>query len=112
MLCSGAPQVPQAVPQVPQLLPMSQPHSLLCLHARTRNGSATAPLKCRVESGIAEWQKAGEGKAGLIFSGAHPGDGLRSVSEANAMLKHALEVYGQGSDMPARWAMRIIGAST
>lgn len=31
----------------------------------------------------------------LIFSGSHPGDGIRNVTEANAMLKYALSITQQ-----------------
>ncbi len=30
----------------------------------------------------------------LIFSGAHPGGGLRTRSEADAMVSYAMEVHG------------------
>jgi hypothetical protein len=37
----------------------------------------------------------------LIFSGAHPGGGLRNVSEANAMEDYALHIAG-GQPVPGR----------
>ena len=49
----------------------------------------------------------------LIFSGAHPGGGLRATSEANAMADYALSLLGEGP-RPSRWeaprCKRMLGA--
>jgi hypothetical protein len=36
----------------------------------------------------------------LLFSGAHPGGGLRNVSEANAMLEYALQLVPTLTNRP------------
>lgn len=60
----------------------------------TRNGTCTRPLQSRVEVGVA-LQRRGAARRAVIFSGAHPGGGLRRVSEANAMRSYAREAVAR-----------------
>ncbi|KAF6251770.1 DUF218 domain-containing protein [Scenedesmus sp. NREL 46B-D3] len=78
-------------------------------YALHKNGSCTQPLHSRVEVGLRLYQQGVVSR--VIFSGAHPGAGLRGVSEAHAMVDHALSLAGQPP--PAgRWLLEEQSTST
>jgi len=86
-------------------------------YALYKDGSCSAPLQTRVEAGVRAWERlAGQRPhTALIFSGAHPGDGLRRHSEANAMLTHAMVVkqHENGSKQPhVQWLLEQRSIST
>ncbi|GAX75347.1 hypothetical protein CEUSTIGMA_g2791.t1 [Chlamydomonas eustigma] len=61
-------------------------------YALFRTGKPTEPLKGRVAAAVNAF-KNGKGDY-VILSGAHPGEGLRAISEANAMLEYATNLLG------------------
>lgn len=77
-------------------------------YALHRNGSATAPLKSRVEVGVALF--AQRRVSNLIFSGSHPGGGVRNVTEANAMWEYAKSLHRV--DSHGRWFAEELSTST
>ncbi|WIA12582.1 hypothetical protein OEZ85_006239 [Tetradesmus obliquus] len=78
-------------------------------YALHRNGSCTQPLRSRVEVAVQLYQQGAVSR--LIFSGAHPGGGLRNVSEAHAMVDVALSLVEQPP--PAgRWLLEEKSTST
>ncbi|KAF5835092.1 DUF218 domain-containing protein [Dunaliella salina] len=91
-------------------------------YALFRNGSATNPLRARVDAGVDAWQN-GLG-ANLIFSGAHPrrisgyitGGGKRRKSEARVMLEHGMQRLGksekQVAHKPESWILEERSTST
>mmetsp|Transcript_18986 Transcript_18986/g.53178 ORF Transcript_18986/g.53178 Transcript_18986/m.53178 type:complete len:237 (+) Transcript_18986:207-917(+) len=91
-------------------------------YALFRNGSATNPLKARVDAGVDAWQK-GFG-ANLIFSGAYPsrisgyitGGGKRNKSEAQVMLEHGMQRLErsrkQVAHQPESWLLEEQSTST
>lgn len=73
------------------------------------NGSCTRPLQSRVEVAL-DLYKQGHVQH-LLFSGAHPGGGVRNSSEANAMSEYALQLLG-GEVPPGRWWLEEQSTST
>ena len=65
-------------------------------YALARDGSPSQALELRVRAAVSEWERAnGDGRRSdtkLVFSGGHPGGGLRERSEAAAMRDLALEL--------------------
>ncbi|KAI8473414.1 MAG: DUF218 domain-containing protein [Monoraphidium minutum] len=76
------------------------------LHA---NGSCTRPLQSRVEVAV-DLYRRGRVRH-LIFSGAHPGGGLRNTSEADAMEAYAVALLG-APPPPGRWLREAASTST
>ncbi|KAK9816652.1 hypothetical protein WJX72_003312 [[Myrmecia] bisecta] len=78
-------------------------------YALQRDGTPTATLRQRVEVGTRLFEKGNI--SSLIFSGGHPGDGLRSISEAEAMQQYALSLMRRTS-VPDRWFLESESTST
>jgi len=79
-----------ALPQPPPAADITQPRTPLS--TTHRNGTCTRPLQSRVEVGVSLYEQRSADH--LIFSGAHPGEGLRNISEASAMLDYAVSLAG------------------
>eukprot|EP00878_Enallax_costatus_P022540 GHUV01023914.1.p1 GENE.GHUV01023914.1~~GHUV01023914.1.p1 ORF type:complete len:202 (+),score=57.05 GHUV01023914.1:1282-1887(+) len=78
-------------------------------YALHRNGSCTQPLQSRVEVGVKAYEQGAVER--LIFSGAHPGDALRNVTEANAMMVYALTLVPEAPP-DGRWLLEEHSTST
>jgi uncharacterized SAM-binding protein YcdF (DUF218 family) len=74
-------------------------YAVILGYALHRNGTCTRPLQSRVEVGVALFERGAA--RGLIFSGAHPGGGLRAVSEAGAMAAYAASLLPQPDSSPS-----------
>ena len=89
-------------------------------YALARDGTPSAALEHRVRAAVREWERAsreGEGRgAKLLFSGGHPGGGVRSRSEAAVMAAVASELplllpVSQGQK-EADWLLEEASTST
>lgn len=78
-------------------------------YALKRDGIPTAPLRLRVDAAVGLFE---EGRVqNLLFSGGHPGGGLRTISEAEAMRRYAQRATRDGIP-PDRIVLEELSTST
>mmetsp|Transcript_72619 Transcript_72619/g.228775 ORF Transcript_72619/g.228775 Transcript_72619/m.228775 type:complete len:229 (+) Transcript_72619:94-780(+) len=80
-------------------------------YALEANGTPTGQLRDRVDAGV-DLVAAGVA-ANMIFSGGHPGSGVRTYTEAAVMHKHAMEAWlARGGGERGAWLMEQMSTST